>query len=97
MGASPLRRFEWHLAARGRQVTNMFRRPLLVRRHFFRRPLLGAALAGSVGFAIGRRRAPSTSVVPALSAELQRLAELHASGAIDTAEFDAAKRRLLGE
>ena len=75
----------------------MFRRRLLFRRPFFRRPLLGAAFVGSLGFLIGRRRAPSGSADSAVSAELQRLADLHSKGVIDAAEFEAAKRRLLGK
>jgi hypothetical protein len=74
-----------------------------------RRPRLWkAALVGGLGFAAGR--ASKRSVEPAVSAEpglagvsgspqltakLQELADLHASGALTDAEFAAAKAKLL--
>jgi hypothetical protein len=74
-----------------------------------RRPRLWkAALVGGLGFAAGR--ASKRSVEPAVPAEqglaggpespqmtarLQELADLHASGALSDAEFAAAKKKLL--
>jgi hypothetical protein len=79
------------------------------RRFGFRRPrLLGAALFGGLGFAAGRAsRRPSESNAPAqpgsaggsessqLTARLQELADLHATGALTDEEFAAAKAKLL--
>lgn len=39
---------------------------------------------------------PGAAAPPSLAAELERLAALHARGALDDAEFRAAKRKLLG-
>ena len=82
----------------------MFRRRFVI----VRRPrLLGAALLGGLGFAAGRAsKRPSESSVPAepgsaggsesqLTAGLQELADLHASGALTDEEFVAAKTKLL--
>jgi hypothetical protein len=83
----------------------------VLRRRFgiVRRPrLLGAALLGGLGFAAGRAsRRPSESSAPArpdsaggsessqLTAGLQELTDLHASGALTDGEFAAAKAKLL--
>ncbi|MGA3057214.1 MAG: SHOCT domain-containing protein [Candidatus Limnocylindrales bacterium] len=75
----------------------------------FRRPRLWrAALVGGLGFAAGRASKRSVepavpaqpgpaggSESPQLTARLQELADLHASGALTDAEFAAAKTKLL--
>jgi hypothetical protein len=79
----------------------MFRRRIVV----FRRPrLLGAALVGGLGFAVGRASKGSSTAaptgqqadVPDLTGKLKDLADLHASGALTDDEFAAAKSRLIG-
>jgi len=83
----------------------VFRRRFVI----VRRPrLLGAALLGGLGFAAGRAsKRPSESGVPPqsgsadgsessqLTARLQELTDLHATGALNDAEFAAAKAKLL--
>jgi hypothetical protein len=83
----------------------VFRRRFVI----VRRPrLLGAALLGGLGFAAGRAsRRPSESAAPAqpgsaggsessqLTARLQELTDLHATGALTDEEFAAAKAKLL--
>jgi hypothetical protein len=65
-----------------------------------------AALVGGLGFAAGRasKRSVEPAVQPGsagrsessqLTARLQELADLHASGALTDAEFAAAKAKLL--
>jgi hypothetical protein len=83
----------------------VFRRRFVI----VRRPrLFGAALLGGLGFAAGRASKRSAQpAIPAqpelaggpessdLTARLQELAGLHASGALTDAEFAAAKAKLL--
>jgi hypothetical protein len=67
--------------------------------------LLGAAIAGGLGFAAGRASkgpAAGIGVVPGtihtgpdLTAQLKDLAGLHASGCLTDDEFTAAKARLI--
>ncbi len=89
----------------------MFRRPIIVwGRPFARRPrLLGAALVGGAGYALGRSSRRSSTTAPAAGpaqasaydaepvARLKELADLHAAGALTDEEYAAAKRRLLAE
>ncbi len=81
----------------------MFGRRLIVRPPFLRRPrILGAALAGGIGFAAGRASKPAagqplgTAQSAELTARLKELADMHATGQLTDAEFAAAKSKLLG-
>ncbi len=77
----------------------MFRRRLFL----LRRPrLLGAALVGGLGFAAGRAsKGPSpagaagTDQAADLTAQLKKLSDLHAAGALSDEEFAAAKAKLI--
>ncbi len=89
-----------------------WRRSLVVARPFVGRPrILGAALVGGLGYALGRSRRQATPA-PAVAgnasagasgtgsggdqvAELERLAALHSSGALTDEEFAAAKQKRL--
>lgn len=83
----------------------MFRRRFAIAR---RPRLLGAALIGGLGFAAGRAsKHPAQPAVQGqpgtagdvssgdVTARLQELADLHASGALTDQEFAAAKAKLL--
>ncbi len=80
----------------------MLRGPLAVVRRPFRRPLFRAVLIGGAGYALGRRAGSNLSSVAPSQAEphpvdrLKDLAALHDAGKLTDAEFEAAKRRLLG-
>lgn len=72
------------------------RRPPLMR-------LAAGAAVGGVAYQAGRRReqqgmtsAPAPAPAANPTAELERLAQLHQSGALTDDEFTAAKARLLG-
>ncbi len=72
----------------------------------FRRPrLIGAAIVGGAGFALGRRAAmrgrplvalPAAPTAADTVARLKELSALHESGQLSDEEFAAAKRRVLG-
>ena len=74
------------------------------RRFGFRRPLLGAAVLGGLGYAIGRRgsqsAAPSVATPRSDSedatARLQNLDRLRAAGTITDAEYQARRTELVG-
>ena len=83
----------------------MFRRRIVVRRP----RLLGPAIVGGFGYALGRGRRPRVAVVPVppvvavvpveppdLTEKLKELSALHDSGALTDTEFAAAKRKLIG-
>lgn len=65
-----------------------------------RRPLLRAAAAGGVAYAAGRHMATKSaqqfSMDTQENAQLKQLGELHRSGALTDAEFEAVKKKLLG-
>jgi hypothetical protein len=86
------------LAGRGRVSRPSRRRIEMFRRRvvLLRRPrLLGAAVLGGLGFAAGRASRSPQPAAPDVTARLQQLADLHASGALTDEEFAAAKARLL--
>jgi hypothetical protein len=71
---------------------------LLFRR---RRPLIrlaAGAAVGTVAYQAGKKSVPvaAAPAVPDETAELERLASLHTSGALTDAEFSVAKSKLLG-
>jgi hypothetical protein len=75
----------------------MFRRPFgVIGRPILRRPrLMGAALLGGAGYALGRRNRPPASETPdATGRRLAALEDLHAAGALTDEEFEAARARL---
>ncbi len=70
----------------------MWRRPLLARRAMMRRPVLGAAVIGGLGYLIGRRQSEPGG------ATARRLADLHAlhdRGQLTEDEFARKRADLL--
>jgi hypothetical protein len=65
-----------------------------------RRPLLRAAAVGGVAYAAGHHMATKSAqqsyTDAQQNAQLKQLGELHVSGVLTDAEFEAVKKKLLG-
>ena len=76
----------------------MLRRRLLFGRPLVRRPLLGAALVGGLGYVVGRRSSEPRTPITEWTDPADRLRELdrlHAAGTITDAEHAASHAALL--
>jgi hypothetical protein len=74
--------------------------PLMFRSDSRPRSVVGTALGGGMQVmrdVVAHRRSPDPSPHTDFVSELERLTRLNRSGALSDAEFDAAKRRLLGD